>query len=116
MPRLCASDHISFFFTSLLGEWDKNPNRTRTAFYIGQSYECLERFEEAYEWYERRFAIGGWFEEAYEAKYRMARCAKAMGKPWPEVQQLYLDAHSYLPARAEPLFEIAAHWYDVLCG
>ena len=42
----------------------------------------------------------------------MARCYREMGKPWPEVQQIYLDAHSYLPARAEPLYEIAIHWYE----
>jgi glycosyltransferase involved in cell wall biosynthesis len=97
----------------LLGEFEKNPNRTRTSFYIGQSLECLHRYEEASNWYWRRFQMGGWHEEAYEARYRMGRMCEHMDKPWAECQAHYLEAHSFLPARAEPLYEIASHWYSV---
>ena len=55
--------------------------------------------------------MGGWFEEAYEAKYRAGRTALQMGLPWAQVQQLFLDAHAYLPARAEPLHSLARHLY-----
>ncbi len=28
----------------------------------------------------------------------------------PEAQQRFLDAHAYLPARAEPLYHVARYW------
>ena len=95
----------------LLGEWELHPNKTRTAFYVAQTYECLGKLENAFEWYETRRALGGWKEEAYEAMYRKGRVALKLKRPWPEVQQLWLDAHAYLPQRIEPLYKIASHYY-----
>ena len=51
----------------LIEEWERNPNRTRTAFYLAQSYECLGDFENAFKWYTTRWQLKGWMEEAYEA-------------------------------------------------
>eukprot|EP00940_MAST-03C_sp_MAST-3C-sp2_P000205 g205.t1 len=92
-------------------EWMLHPNKTRTAFYTAQSYECLGELENAFKWYKIRHALGGWKEEAYEALYRMGRVALRLKRPWPEVQQLWLDAHAYLPRRIEPLYKIASHYY-----
>lgn len=51
-------------------------------------------------------------EEAYEAKFRMGRVANYMKHPWEEVQQHWLDAHAFLPSRAEPLYAIANHYFQ----
>eukprot|EP00947_MAST-08B_sp_MAST-8B-sp1_P003914 g3914.t1 len=96
----------------LLGDWEMNPNRTRTAFYIAQTHECLRLWEGAFKWYQTRFELGGWKEEAYEAKFRMGRVSRHLGVPWIESQQHYLDAHAYLPARAEPLYAVAHYWHS----
>ena len=61
-------------------EWDRKPNRTRTAFYLAQSYECLGDYTNAYKWYETRWNLKGWNEEAYEARFRMARNARRLGE------------------------------------
>ena len=50
-------------------EWERKPNRTRTAFYLAQSYECLGDYQNAYKWYQVRWNLKGWNEEAYEARY-----------------------------------------------
>ena len=34
----------------LIEEWKKNPNRTRTAFYLAQSYECLHDYPNSFKW------------------------------------------------------------------
>ena len=34
----------------LIEEWKRNPNRTRTAFYLAQSYECLNDYQNAFKW------------------------------------------------------------------
>jgi glycosyltransferase involved in cell wall biosynthesis len=92
-------------------EWERNPNRTRTAFYLAQSYECLGDFENAFKWYGTRWDLKGWNEEAYEARFRMARCSRHLGYSWAETQNMYLSAHGYLPARVEPLYAIGHYYY-----
>jgi hypothetical protein len=42
----------------------------RSWFYLGQTYECLGRLEEAERAYEMRIAIGGWWEEVFLARWR----------------------------------------------
>ncbi|NUP13326.1 MAG: glycosyltransferase [Polyangiaceae bacterium] len=93
-------------------ELERNPARARAAFYLAQTMECLGEHEEAHRAYAHRVALGGWTEEVYESLFRMARTAGAANRPWPDVQQLYLDAHAHSPHRAEPLFAIAWHWYE----
>ncbi len=48
------------------------------------------------------------FDDAYAA----AREAQARQAPWPEVQQLFLDAHALAPERAEPLCDLAWHYFQ----
>lgn len=96
----------------LAAEVKKAPEDTRAAFYLAQTEECLGDHRAAYAAYARRVQLGGWQEEVYESLFRLARVAGALGRPWPEVQQLYLDAHAHSPHRAEPLFAIAWHWYE----
>jgi glycosyltransferase involved in cell wall biosynthesis len=95
----------------LLQEWEKKPNRTRTAFYLAQSYECLGDFAHSFQWYQTRWDLKGWNEEAYEARFRMARVSRHLHYTWPESQQMYLSAHAYLPKRIEPLYAIGHYYY-----
>jgi len=90
-----------------------DPMNARTHFYLAQTHECLGDLQQALRIYTTRSLMtDGWWEETYEAKFRIARVMQAMGVPWIAVQQAYLDAHAFCPARAEPLHEIAKHWYD----
>jgi glycosyltransferase involved in cell wall biosynthesis len=95
----------------LIEEWKKKPNRTRTAFYLAQSYECLHDYKNSFKWYQIRWNLKGWNEEAYEARFRMARVSRHLGYKWPDTQQMYLTAHAYLPKRIEPLYAIGHYYY-----
>ena len=33
------------------------------------------------------------------------------GQSWPDVQQIYLSAHAYLPQRVEPLYAVGHYYY-----
>jgi tetratricopeptide (TPR) repeat protein len=94
----------------LLQETAKNPEHGRSVFYLAQTYRCLGRIEEAIETYSRRASLGGWHEEVYFSLWSVAQLSEAIGKPWPEVQQLYLAAHAIAPHRAEPLCAIARYY------
>lgn len=96
----------------LSAEARQKPKDTRTAFYLAQTLECLGRYAKAFAAYDKRVRLGGWEEEVYESMFRKARVADALGRSWSDVQQLYLDAHSHSPHRAEPLYAIAWHWYQ----
>lgn len=115
--------YIEHFGAANAGRWMRDiallapsaPTDNRSQFYLAQSLECLGHLEAASAAYRERCNRGGWREEVYESLYRIARIAERMGKPWPDVQQLYLDAFNFSPHRAEPLRMIARH-YDASVG
>jgi FkbM family methyltransferase len=86
-------------------------NDPRPYFYLGQTHECLGQPAQALEMYEQRAKMGGYFDEVYEAKFRIAKMKDKLGRPWAEIQQAYLEAYAHDPRRAEPLFAISEHWY-----
>jgi glycosyltransferase involved in cell wall biosynthesis len=84
-------------------EWDRNPT-PRTAFYLGQTHECLGDFGKAIQWYEHRIALQGWWEEVYESMFRRAKLRGG------DIAEL-LEVYNYAPHRAEPLYEIGLKYY-----
>lgn len=85
----------------------EEPDNHRYHFYLAQSYFDSQQWQKAEDQYARRATMGGWPEEVYYSIYRMALCKAMQDKPWPEIQQAFLDAYNYRPCRAEPLFHIA---------
>ncbi|MBY0440701.1 MAG: glycosyltransferase [Mycobacteriaceae bacterium] len=91
----------------LLAEVERNPEDTRSVFYLAQSYFDLGDFANARTWYARRVELGGWAEEAYIALYQVAESMSRLGAPWPEVLDAFLKAWEFRPTRSEPLYAIA---------
>ena len=89
-----------------------DPADPRPYFYLGQTHECLGQHAQALAFFERRAELGGYFDEVYEAKFRIAKMKENLKRPWAEIQQAYLEAYAFDPRRAEPLYEISQHWYD----
>jgi hypothetical protein len=97
----------------LLAEVERNPDDTRSVFYLAQSYFDLGDFLNAREWYTRRVDLGGWDEEVFCAMFRVAESMSHLGVPWPDVQDAYLQAWEFRPTRAEPLYAIAWHYRSI---
>ena len=83
------------------------PNNTRYMFYLAQSYFDSQQYDKAEDAYLKRALAGGWPEEVYYSIYRVAICKALLNKPWPEIQQTFMDAYNFRPTRAEPLYHIA---------
>ncbi len=105
----------------LLAEVQRNPESSRSVFYLAQSFYDLGDFANARKWYARRVEMGGWDEEVYFAKWRIADSMWRLREPWPEVQDAFLRAWEFRPSRAEPLYGIAfpyrldeRHWLGYL--
>ncbi|MEM9598061.1 MAG: glycosyltransferase [Acidobacteriota bacterium] len=86
------------------------PDNSRYVFYLAQSYRDSGDDALAVHHYERREGMGGWHDEVWFSRYQRALAKQRLGHPWPEVQQLLLDAFAEKPDRAEPLYRIAAHY------
>lgn len=98
--------------TLLLEDWSVRPT-SRTAFYLGQTYQCLKNWTHAYKWYNIRWKMkGNWHEEEYEARYRMAKVSRQLNQTWNVTKAIYMDAASYRPQRIEPLLDVAYHYYE----
>ena len=91
---------------------EADPNDPRPYFYLGQTHECLGQYEQALPYFEQRSKMGGYFDEVYEAKFRIGKMMEKIGRPWTECQQAYLEAFAHDPRRAEPLYAISQYWYD----
>jgi glycosyltransferase involved in cell wall biosynthesis len=96
-------------YSALNNEEDPNyePNNVRYQFYLAQSYFDSRQLEKAYEAYEKRVELGGWPEEIWFSKFRMAIIKGMIGGNWTEIKELFLDSFEYRPERAEPLYEIS---------
>jgi glycosyltransferase involved in cell wall biosynthesis len=94
---------IRLLTRSLAGE----PGNARNVFYLAQSQRDAGHLAAARETYLRRVALGGWAEEAWYARYQVARLDERLGAPLAGVIASYLDAYRMRPARAEPLVELA---------
>lgn len=83
------------------------PNNVRYQFYLAQSYFDSRQLEKSFDAYKKRAEMGGWDEEVWFAKFRMAIIKGMIGGNWPEIKELFLDAFEYRPTRTEPLYEIS---------
>ena len=91
----------------LLAEVERNPEDVGSVFHLAKTYSALGDFMNARKWYAQRAEMGGWDEEVYQSKYRLAVSMQEIGEPWPDVQEAYLKAWEFRPTRAEPLYAIA---------
>jgi hypothetical protein len=96
----------------LLDDVRENPTDARSSFYLARTYNVIGNHTEALKEFYRRVSLGGWKEEVYESLYAIAWQKEALGRPWWEVQQAFLDAHAHSSERAEPLYAVASHWYN----
>jgi glycosyltransferase involved in cell wall biosynthesis len=86
------------------------PANARYVFYLAQSHRDAGKLQLAREWYDKRAAMGGWDEEAWYARYQVARLTELLGDESAQVTSAYLRAYEARPARAEPLVALARYF------
>ena len=73
-------------------------------FYLAQSYFDSQQWEKSIEAYQKRVDAGGWPEEVYYSKLRIAILKGLINKPQEEIAEAFLDCYNTRPTRAEPLW------------
>ncbi|CAN5613929.1 hypothetical protein BH10ACT11_BH10ACT11_05990 [soil metagenome] len=93
----------------LAAELDRDPDDSRSAYYLAQSLADGGEHEAALAAFEQRTAMEGFAEEAFLSALRAGGLRESLGMPWEGAQTAYLQAHEMRPHRAEPLTELARH-------
>ena len=88
----------------------KEPDNTRYAFYLAQSLKDAGELARALAAFQKRATMGGWDEEAWQARYQASLLIERLGLPPAEIERAYLDAWNARPSRAEPLVQLA-RWH-----
>lgn len=96
--------------------YQENPEDPRTAFYLAQTYECLNDLSKAFQFYQHRATLKGWDEEDFITLLRLGAIAQRMNtnnssSDWAVAMDYFLKAFSLRPHRIEPLIHIAEHYW-----
>ena len=83
----------------LAAEHLRDPDDTRTAFYLANTLRDLGRKDEAIAMYRQRAKMGGWQEEVFYSLYEAGRLGGGI--------TTLFEAWATRPTRAEPLYELA---------
>jgi tetratricopeptide (TPR) repeat protein len=90
----------------LTAEVERDPDDTRSRFYLAQTYRDLDRPREAIEHYAARAEMGGWDEEVYNALLQVGML-KANLDDWGGGLAALVDAWETRPSRLEAIYELA---------
>jgi predicted O-methyltransferase YrrM len=98
----------------LYEELEDDPNNSRTHYYLAQTYNLLEKHEDAYKWFLERMnhPNPGFVQEKIDAIFEAARTANfKLNKPWTECEALYLKAYELDNSRPDALYFIGIHYH-----
>jgi FkbM family methyltransferase len=90
---------------------EQEPDNRRHWFYLAQSYRDAGRTTEAAQAYAKRAEMGGWDEEAWNARLQEARCLHGLGDDAGFVRAA-LTAFNQRPQRAEPLYDLSRYYRE----
>jgi tetratricopeptide (TPR) repeat protein len=98
----------------LYEEVEDNPNDPRSYYYLGQTYNNLEDYENAFKYFMKRasFTNSGFIQERVDALFEAARTANfKLNRPWEECMALYEECYKVDESRPESLYFIGVHYY-----
>jgi predicted O-methyltransferase YrrM len=100
----------------LYEEVDDNPHDPRAYYYLAQTYNLLEDYENSYKYFLKRssFTNSGFIQERVDSLFEAGRLANfKLNKPWTECLALYEQCYKLDESRPEALYFIGIHYYVV---
>lgn len=98
----------------LFEEIAEEPDNPRHYYYVAQTYNLMNRQEDAYEYYLKRahHPVQGFLQEKVDAVFEAARTANfKLNKPWEECEKLYKWACDLDPSRPDSIYFLGIHYY-----
>jgi len=94
---------------------EKEPNNSRYAFYLAQSYRAAKDYKRSLQAYEKRITMGDCPQEVFWSLYLVGQLRELLGENSATVVKSYWDAYNFRPSRAEPLYRLADHYERTGC-
>ena len=94
--------------------YEEDPNDSRPLYYLGQTYNLIEDYENALKYFLERVnhPDEGFIQEKLDACFESARlCNFRLNRPWEECEKLYLKSFEMDETRPEPMYFIGIHHY-----
>lgn len=91
-----------------------DPTDSRTLYYIGQTYNLLEKYELSLEYYLKRVnhPTEGFIQEKVDACFEAARISNfKLNRPWKDCEELYTRCYNLDKTRPESLYFIGIQYY-----
>jgi hypothetical protein len=107
-------DRKEYDLKILFEEAEESPNDPRAYYYIGQTYNLIEKYDMAYKYYLKRVdhPVEGFLQEKIDACFEAARIANFQLKlDWKECKKLYEKSYMMDKTRPESLYFIGIHYY-----
>lgn len=98
----------------LYEEVEHDPNDPRAYYYLAQTYNNLEDYENAFKFFIKRasFTNAGFIQERVDSLFEAARIANfKLNKQWEECIALYEQCYKIDESRPESLYFIGIHYY-----
>jgi tetratricopeptide (TPR) repeat protein len=98
----------------LYEEVEEDPNDPRPYYYLAQTYNLLEDYENAFKFFMKRasFINAGFIQERVDALFEAARIANfKLNRPWEECMEIYERCYKVDESRPESLYFIGIHYY-----
>lgn len=105
----CKADKFERDIRIYLEDLITYPDKSRTYFYLANSYYCLNKYESAILNYRKRITYKYDDRERWYSYYRIGLCYKALGQDENAIYE-WLQAFEILPNRIENLYEIINHF------
>jgi len=96
----------------LLKDHEENPKDARTVFYLAQTCDCLNEYDDALYYSKLRIELGGFPEECFHSFMRCGNTAYKLKHDWSDVMKWYVQAYERFN-RAEPLVKIADYYRHI---
>ena len=98
----------------LYEELEDDHDNSRTHYYLGQTYNLLEQYEEAFKWFMERVnhKKEGFLQEKVDSAFEGARIANfKLNMSWDIVEELYNKAYELDNERPDALYFIGVNYY-----
>jgi len=107
-------DRKKYDLELLKESYEEDPNDSRPLYYLGQTYNLIEDYENALKYFLERVnhPDEGFIQEKLDACFESARlCNFRLNRPWEECEALYKRTFELDNSRPEPMYFLGIHYY-----